>query len=324
MDATPGYGAGDARPVAARETDEPLPSPELALTDEPLEGLDWQLVESKLPLCAARLDLQPSTERQALVDLLVKLDLAGGDRAAPRLTVGGLRLLGRRASAQVVVRWDMGERTFSGNMFELIDKVRDALAELNEPYRLKGPRSVDVRAFEPLALKEFLVNALVHRDYDAPGPVRITLTAADITSSAPEASSARSILSAWAGPASGATETRSLPTSSTGPATWTSSARVCSTFDDGRKRRAPTPPSRYRQTTRSSPRGSAPAQRDRQRPARPPTPSARTKSSTPTHCRCVRCGAWSTWRRVANPTVESSGTVTRAFQPHPSCYEVAG
>lgn len=176
--------ASDARTsarVAAREADEPLPSPELALTDESLDGLDWKLVESKLPLCAARLDLQPSTERQALVDLLLKLDLAGGDPATPQLTVGGLRLLGRRASAQVVVRWNTGERTFSGNVFELIDKVRDALAELNEPYRLKGPRSVDVRAFEPLALKELLVNALVHRDYNAPGPVRITLTAGDIT-----------------------------------------------------------------------------------------------------------------------------------------------
>ena len=81
----------------------------------------------------------------------------------------------------MVVRWATGERTFTGNTLELIDRVRDALAELNEPYRLKGPRSVDVRAFEPLALKELLVNALVHRDYDVARPVRITLTDADVS-----------------------------------------------------------------------------------------------------------------------------------------------
>ena len=176
--------AADARTsvrVAAREAEAPLPSPELELTDVPLEGLDWALVEARLPLCAARFDLQPSTDRQALVDLLVKLDLVGGDPAAPRLTVGGLRLFGCHATEQVIVRWALGERTFSGNVFELIDKVRGALAELNEPYRLKGPRSVDVRAFEPMALKELLVNALVHRDYDRSGPVRITLTANDVT-----------------------------------------------------------------------------------------------------------------------------------------------
>jgi NAD-dependent SIR2 family protein deacetylase len=174
-------GAKTSARVAARETNEQLPSPELQVTAEEVDRINWGLVESRIPLCASRLDLEASTDRQALIDLLLKLDLAGGDGPNFCLTVAGLRLLGQQANIQVVVRWALGERTFSGNIFELIDKVRDALAELNEPYRLKGPRSVDVRAFEPLALKELLVNALVHRDYHAAGPVRITLTVTDIT-----------------------------------------------------------------------------------------------------------------------------------------------
>ena len=40
---------------------------------------------------------------------------------------------------------------------------------------------MDVRAFEPLALKELLVRPLVHRDYDVARPVRITLTDADVS-----------------------------------------------------------------------------------------------------------------------------------------------
>lgn len=174
-------GAVMSARVAARDGDAPLPSPELGVGGKSLEELDWELVESKIPYCASRLDLEPSKDRVALTELLLKLDLAVADDAAVRPTVAGLRLLGGRPTTEVVVQWGTGERTFTGNTLELIDRVRDALAELNEPYRLKGPRSVDVRAFEPLALKELLVNALVHRDYDVARPVRVTLTDADVT-----------------------------------------------------------------------------------------------------------------------------------------------
>lgn len=171
--------------AAARDSDAPLPSVELQVAGESLDDLNWSLVESKIPACASRLDLAPSSDRSALIDLLVKLDLVVGTDDTLRPTVAGLRLLGDQAATEIVLRWATGERTFKGNIFELIDRVRDALAELNEPYRLKGPRSVDVRAFEPLALKELLVNSLVHRDYETPGPIRIGLTAADITFTSP-------------------------------------------------------------------------------------------------------------------------------------------
>jgi NAD-dependent SIR2 family protein deacetylase len=174
-------GAVMSARAAAREGDAPLPSPELEVVGESLDELDWDLVEAKIAACATRLDLEPSKDRSALTELLLKLDLAAAEDSAVRPTVAGLRLLGRLPTTEVVLRWTTGERTFTGNTLQLVDRVRDALADLNEPYRLKGPRSIDVRAFEPLALKELLVNALVHHDYELGRPVRITVTDSDIT-----------------------------------------------------------------------------------------------------------------------------------------------
>jgi hypothetical protein len=45
--------------------------------------------------------------------------------------------------------------------------------------------SEDVRPFEPLALKELLVNALVHRDYDDDEPVSIVMTEDHVTFTSP-------------------------------------------------------------------------------------------------------------------------------------------
>ena len=170
-----------ARPA---EPDETLPSNEL-VPDGELSDLDWTLVREKIPMCAARLDLEAPSRDDALVDLLVSLNLAVREGAHIRATVAGLRLLGVSTELRVHLSWDGGDRVFTGNILGLLDQVRDALAELNEPYRLKGPRSVDVRAFEPLALKELLVNALVHRDYDVEGDVRVVVSASEVVFTSP-------------------------------------------------------------------------------------------------------------------------------------------
>jgi predicted HTH transcriptional regulator len=47
------------------------------------------------------------------------------------------------------------------------------IEEINEPFRLKGRASEEVRPFDPIAVKELLVNALVHRDHDSDEPVRL-------------------------------------------------------------------------------------------------------------------------------------------------------
>jgi len=159
----------------------PLPSPELRPEGQSMDELDWSLIKAKIPTCAARLELDPPSDGEQMAAMLSKLHLATIDGPSARPTVAGIRLLGQETKIEVVLSWSSGERVFRGSILALIDQVRDALAELNEPYRLKGPRSVDVRAFEPLALKELLVNSLVHRDYEAAGPVRIEMAEEQIT-----------------------------------------------------------------------------------------------------------------------------------------------
>ena len=121
------HGAIMSARAAAREGDSPLPSPELGVGGDSLEELDWELVESKIPACASRLDLEPSRDRVALTELLLKLGLAVAEIAVVCPTVAGLRLLGVLPTTEVVVRSATGERTFTGNTLELIDRVQDAL-----------------------------------------------------------------------------------------------------------------------------------------------------------------------------------------------------
>lgn len=52
-----------------------------------------------------------------------------------------------------------------GNLWEQLDQVNEIVSQFNKPFRLKGEVSDTVYPYPPIALKELLVNALVHRDY---------------------------------------------------------------------------------------------------------------------------------------------------------------
>lgn len=66
-------------------------------------------------------------------------------------------------------------RSVKGNLFQLYDQLNELVATANEPYRIKGPESVDVRPYPPLAVKELLVNALVHRYYEIDEPITVSI-----------------------------------------------------------------------------------------------------------------------------------------------------
>lgn len=179
------FGAGTSVRALTVVEDAVLPSEELRPGGESLDELDWAQVRSWIPVCAERLEISSPGSDVSLESLLETLNLAVSVDAVTRPTVAGVRLFGAATEIEVDLVWASGERRFHGNIVSLIEQVRDALAELNPPYRLKGPKSVDVRAFEPLALKELLVNALVHRDYEAAGPVGIVLSDDQISFTSP-------------------------------------------------------------------------------------------------------------------------------------------
>jgi hypothetical protein len=83
-------GAVMSARAASPEGHAPLPSLELEVAGESLDELDWDLVEAKIPACATRLDLEPSKDRAALTELLLKLDLAAADNVTTRPTVASL------------------------------------------------------------------------------------------------------------------------------------------------------------------------------------------------------------------------------------------
>ncbi|MBN8786655.1 MAG: hypothetical protein J0I84_06160 [Terrimonas sp.] len=65
------------------------------------------------------------------------------------------------------------EKMITGNIWNQLDEITDTLAIINKPFRLKGITSENVYPYPTLALKEVIVNSLVHRNYSTNLPVVI-------------------------------------------------------------------------------------------------------------------------------------------------------
>ncbi len=63
------------------------------------------------------------------------------------------------------------ERTITGNLWAQLDTLTDLLALVNLQFRLKAEVSRTVSAYDALAIKEMIVNAIVHRDYGINAPI---------------------------------------------------------------------------------------------------------------------------------------------------------
>ena len=67
------------------------------------------------------------------------------------------------------------EQTIEGNLWSQLDAIYDILTLVNQPFLLKGEVSATVQPYPPAALREIVVNALVHRDYTQPEPILIEI-----------------------------------------------------------------------------------------------------------------------------------------------------
>lgn len=76
-------------------------------------------------------------------------------------------------------------RTIGGNLWNQLDDLIELLSLVNFQFRLKGEVSRTVSAYNAIAIKEMIVNAIVHRDYDRTEPVLVAATTNSITVTSP-------------------------------------------------------------------------------------------------------------------------------------------
>ncbi|WP_300604367.1 RNA-binding domain-containing protein [Trebonia sp.] len=150
-----------------------------------------QLGLSALDLDAVRLHLE-RTDQQELGDDLPRLLRAWGLYEEGHPTVGGAVVFGRNPqavlqSSAVVVGalpgYDIGDdfldrKDLSGHLFRIIDQIEGFLRlHLRTRHEIVGFEPEKREEIPMAALREAAVNALVHRDYTIPGPVRIFVLA---------------------------------------------------------------------------------------------------------------------------------------------------
>lgn len=140
-------------------------------------GFDDELVRRVLTDEAlARLALTPPSVNTGDADGRLKLmNVLLDSNGTDVLTNAGRLMFGADAPVAVTVEAGGSLETVRGNLFEVYFALSDLLAEHNAPYRVKGPESIDVRPYPPLAIKELLVNALVHRDYESDDPTSVSV-----------------------------------------------------------------------------------------------------------------------------------------------------
>ena len=114
------------------------------------------------------------TSRLMSIGLLTK-DADG----APKPTNAAVLLCaenGREISAGHWVEISTPERppiAIDGSLTQVYEAIIERFEEANRPIRVKGAQSRFVQPYGPIALKELLANALIHRDYETREPVKI-------------------------------------------------------------------------------------------------------------------------------------------------------
>ena len=174
------------------------------LKEASIDDFEWPLLRTRLVQYCNRTDIRIPEEigRDWILQQICKRDLAVQTKIDEILpTVGGYLLFARQPqhhiqTAQVIVRlkgpreWlanvldgtdddDIGgahvERIIEGHLWSQLEEVYEILALVNQPFLLKDEVSKTTYPYPPDALREIVVNALVHRDYELDGPIVIEI-----------------------------------------------------------------------------------------------------------------------------------------------------
>ena len=161
-----------------------LPLDQRAAPKSDLEAIDWNWAANLLAEYARSVHrpVPSAPDRTWCEQELLEIGLAVHQDGRLCLTNGGLMLLSRLARQASPGAWTQvwlpgkPPTAVDGTLFEQMEGVLEALESINRPVRVKGPRSRDQRPYPEEALKEVIANALVHRDYASPDPVRVKVT----------------------------------------------------------------------------------------------------------------------------------------------------
>ena len=174
------------------------------LKEASIDDFEWPLLRTRLVQYCERTDIRVPGEigRDWIIRQICNRDIAAQTETGEILpTVGGYLLFAQQPqhhiqTAQVIVRlkgpreWlanvldgtdddDIGgahvERIIEGHLWSQLEAVYEILALVNQPFLLKDEVSKTTYPYPPDTLREIVVNALVHRDYELDGPIVVEI-----------------------------------------------------------------------------------------------------------------------------------------------------
>lgn len=163
------------------------------MSDVDLDEVEWASMRIRIVNYCKEMEVRLPTEinQEWIVERLCQFDLAvrSSDNRIQLTTAGYLLFTAkpqeRLTAAKVALSFHGQEQIVEGNLWTQLEVLINALAEFNRPFRLKGEVSETVYPYPPLSLKELIVNALVHRNYDVDGHVEVQVESDKITVTSP-------------------------------------------------------------------------------------------------------------------------------------------